>query len=911
MRSKVCLWLGNIVLMFPLWIQAQVLPTDFYDQKILSNLDFPTGIIFNDAGQGYIWQKKGVVRILRANGTLQTQPLIDIREEVSNWKDHGLMGFALDRDFLSNGYFYLLYTVDLHHYYHYGTPAYNPDSTVTFQATFGRVTRYQADAATNFSTVVPGSRKILLGVTAGDGIPITWEFHGLGSLITANDGTLLISCGDGSSSVGPDKGGDQLGTLASQALQAGIMSPDQDLGSYRAQYRGSLNGKILRIDPETGEGLPSNPYYEATEPRSPQSRIWAMGLRNPYRIVVRPGTGNHYPQFGAPGTLFVGDVGNGGWEEINIVDTAGLNFGWPLFEGLYWEWNFFLAGSPPHPQAPNPLYGDTGCGQEYLTFQDLMALPTPSGEISHPNPCNSSIAIPDSLPVWEQHMPAVIWSNSQWNPPIRTETMAFHEQGYPIGLSIADSLSSVEGEIFGGFSSLAGIFYTGDKFPEIYRGKYFGVDFSGWIKVFDFDENNHLKSITPFHLFAKDIIHLAANPANGALYYINLQGDIRKISYGGNPPPVAVIEADRYYGTGPLTIHFSGAASSDDMPISHYHWDFGDGSTSQDPQPIHTYAAGQNMPLGYTVTLTVTDSFGLTGHAEKIIGLNNTPPIVQISSLHNGDRFPSETSLVIDLKANVQDNESPDDSLIYEWRTFLQHNAHYHPDPPIYEKEPYLLINAIGCDGEDYWYRIELTVTDPQGLSSTSTRNIFPNCEGEPSVEWLQLGANPSSDKIQLSWRVDRSDLIDSFEVQRTADFFHFHRIGAVQAGTTLAHFYFFDDHTPLHGANIYRIKAWHRDRRLSFSNLIIENFPAAPTLKVFPNPTEGPIQIELAQALDSWVGVELFNQHGIRRMRRQLLTTPGEAVVHQVETSQLEKGLYFYRIINGSTSYAGKIYLR
>ncbi|MBK8704833.1 MAG: PKD domain-containing protein [Saprospiraceae bacterium] len=411
-----------------------------------------------------------------------------------------------------------------------------------------------------------------------------------------------------------------------------------------------------------------------------------MGLRNPYRIAIKPGTGNHYPQFGEPGTIFVGDVGNGGWEEINVVDTAGLNFGWPLFEGLYWEWNFFLAGSPPHPQALNPLYGDAGCGQEYLTFQDLMALPRPSGEIFHPNPCNPSIAIPDSLPVWEQRMPAVIWSNSQWNPPIRTETMVFHEQGYPIGLSIDDSLSTVEGEIFGGFSSLAGVFYNGDKFPEIYRGKYFGVDFSGWIKVFDFDENYQLKSITPFHLFAKDIIHLAANPANGALYYINLQGDIRKISYGGNPPPVAVIEADRYYGAGPLTIQFSGAASSDDMPISHYHWDFGDGSSSNDSQPVHTYNASPNMPLGYTVTLTVTDSFGLTDHAEKIIGLNNTPPTVQISSIHNGDRFPSETSLVIDLKANVQDNESPDDSLSYEWRTFLQHNVHYHPDPPIFEK---------------------------------------------------------------------------------------------------------------------------------------------------------------------------------------------------------------------------------
>jgi hypothetical protein len=687
------------------------------------------------------------------------------------------------------------------------------------------------------------------------------------------------------------------------------MSPDQDLGSYRAQYKNNLNGKVLRIDPETGDGLPSNPYYDASAPRSPQSRIWAMGFRNPYRIIVRPGTGNHYPQFGDPGDIYIGDVGNGSWEEISIADTAGLNFGWPLFEGLYWEWGFFLAGSPPHPDAPNPLYGENGCDQAYLTFKDLMALPTPTGEIFHPNPCNPLIAIPDSLPVWELQMPAIIWSNSQWNPPVRTEVMTFHELGHPTGISLADSLSTIEGEIFGGFSSLAGVFYTADQYPEIYRGKYFGVDFSGWIKVFDFDENNQLKSVQPFHVFAKDIIHLALNPANGLLYYINLDGQVRKISYGGNPPPVAVIESDRDFGPGPLTIQFSANSSTDDGPIAQYHWDFGDGSTSAEPEPTHTYTGTNPSPVGYTVKLTVTDTAGLSGTTEKIIGFNNTPPEVYISSIQNGDRFPPETSFVLDLKAAVSDAESNEENLTYEWRTYLQHNAHYHPDPPIYDLETYLLVNAIGCDGEDYWLRVELTVTDPQGLSGTSTRNIYPDCSGNPPLQWLYLNAEAIPDRVQLTWQVDLLQDVDSFEIQRTNDFFHFHRIGAVYdipSSSTILSFY--DTH-PVRGANIYRIKAWRKDQTLSFSNLEAVNYPAVTPIKVYPNPVDmGQFWVALKEAVDTTTGIELFDQSGIRRVKSSLATVPGENTTIHIDVAHLDTGLYFYRVTHEKNTYVGKI---
>ena len=88
------------------------LPTDFYAEEVSTNWDRPVGLTFDDNGQMYVWEKSGKVYIVDTNGTKLPQPLIDISEEVGDWRDHGLLGFALDPAFLTNGYFYLLYAVD-------------------------------------------------------------------------------------------------------------------------------------------------------------------------------------------------------------------------------------------------------------------------------------------------------------------------------------------------------------------------------------------------------------------------------------------------------------------------------------------------------------------------------------------------------------------------------------------------------------------------------------------------------------------------------------------------------------------------------------------------------------------------------------------------------------------------------
>ena len=887
-------------------LSAQDLPDEFYDEKYLGPFEFPTGITFDQSGRMFIWEKSGVVYIADSTGSLFSEPLIDISEEVANWKDHGLMGFALDPGFLVNGYFYLLYALDLHHYDHYGTPAYHADSTVLFQPTIGRVTRYKADPLTNFTRALPGSRKVLLGESIDTGIPLLYEFHGLGALEVGDDGTLLISCGDATSNAGPDTGGDSLGTMAGKALERGIISPDQDVGSYRAQYLGNYNGKILRIDPATGDGLPSNPFYDPEAPRAPWSRIWAYGLRNPYRFTVRPGSGSHFPEDGRPGVLYVGDVGNGGWEELDVVEAAGQNFGWPIMEGHGGNWPFFTRESPPNRMAPNPLFG-SGCDQEFFSFKDMFAILTIEGGRPPANPCNPVIPIENYV---VGYPPAILWSNSRWNPPTRAIVPFFNDRGEINGAEIGTPQAGVEGENFDGYSSLSGLFYPGSHYPEAYRGKFFAVDFSGWIQVMEFTEDNRLLRVEPFHRYARDIIHLALNPVDGKLYYVNLQGEVHRISFGGNPAPVAVINADKYYGPSPLTVQFDGTASFDsNLPITSYYWDFGDGQYSNEPSPSHTFASPGSGPNSFLARLTVADSLGASASAEAVISLNNSPPQVKITSFRDGDRYPlDQGTTLLRLAAEVGDKEHSNDELTYEWRTYVHHNAHFHPDPVDFEHETFTLISPLGCDEEEYWYRIELTVTDPEGLANTQSQSIYPYC-GDPFLEWAELAAGAEAGQVNLQWTADMEDSVRLFEVQRSPDFFSFKVLGAVQAqGGQGPNTYTFIDEAPRRGQNIYRVKAIREDGAYLFSNMANVGYPSSGFIQVYPNPARSFFRAALSEAKAGIVSLELFSNAGVRVYQGAWEAEPGQPFGRKILTQAFPNGAYHYRIINGAQEKVGKL---
>lgn len=344
--------------------RAQSVPAGFADVLVMGGWVAPQGAVWDANDRMYVWEKAGKVWIVE-NGVRLPSPLIDISPEVGDWRDHGFLGFALDPNFLTNGYIYMLYAVDRHHLMNYGTPNYNAATNEYYSATIMRLTRYTAVGPT-FNTVDPGSRLVLLGESPSTGVPLLHESHSTGTVLFGTDGTLLVTVGDGASYSSTDVGSASE-TYYAQALADGIIRPAENVGAFRSQMVNSFNGKLLRLDPATGDGLPSNPFWNPAEPRSAQSRVWALGLRNAYRCTLRPGTGSVDPAAGDPGTIYIGDVQWNTWEDMNVCIEAGMNFGWPLFEGMD-PMNSYMNTPTYNMDAPNPLYDGINCTIPYFRF---------------------------------------------------------------------------------------------------------------------------------------------------------------------------------------------------------------------------------------------------------------------------------------------------------------------------------------------------------------------------------------------------------------------------------------------------------------------------------------------------------------------------------------------------------------
>ena len=194
---------------------------------------------------------------------------MDLRAPVGGWRDFGLLGFVLHPNFESNGFVYVLFVLDRYWYFNHDQPGYDPGQLESqqFEATFGRISRFTADPATNLRTILPDSEVIFVGETPDDGIAILHQSHGTGQLVFGEDGTLLASNGDGASYSSADLGSASE-TYWSQGLADGIIEPWENIGAFRSQLVESYNGNILRLDPYTGEGVPSNPWFDAANPSS-------------------------------------------------------------------------------------------------------------------------------------------------------------------------------------------------------------------------------------------------------------------------------------------------------------------------------------------------------------------------------------------------------------------------------------------------------------------------------------------------------------------------------------------------------------------------------------------------------------------------------------------------------------------
>lgn len=243
--------------------------------SVVSGLSNPLDIeIPNDSsGRTFIVQQGGKILILQ-NGTVSSTPFLDITSKVTSGGETGLLGLAFHPKYSQNGLFYLNYT-----------------RTVSGQ----------------LQTVISENRVSMvnpnLADTSYERILITvnqpFDNHNGGQLAFGPDGFLYIGLGDGGS------GGDPLNN---------------------AQNKQVLLGKMLRIDVDhTSTGKPyaipaDNPF--ASSGGLPE--IYALGFRNPWRFSFDSPTKR----------LFVGDVGQDSFEEVDIV-TNGGNYGWNIMEGTH------------------------------------------------------------------------------------------------------------------------------------------------------------------------------------------------------------------------------------------------------------------------------------------------------------------------------------------------------------------------------------------------------------------------------------------------------------------------------------------------------------------------------------------------------------------------------------------------
>jgi len=242
-------------------------------ELIASGLPSPVGL--RNAGDGsnrlFIVNQGGTISIYK-NGQVLTTPFLDVTSKtVYDGAERGLLGLAFDPNYVTNGFFYIYYTSQ-------------PSAVVT-------ISRFSVSANPNVAD--PNSEVVLKTQTHSD-----FPNHNGGSLLFGPDGCLYAGIGDGGSGGDPNNNAQNLGTLLA---------------------------KIIRISPTDGTACaaaPGNPFVGVT---GALPEIWALGVRNPWRITLDRMTGD----------LWIADVGQNVEEEVDFQPpgVAGRNYCWSRMEG--------------------------------------------------------------------------------------------------------------------------------------------------------------------------------------------------------------------------------------------------------------------------------------------------------------------------------------------------------------------------------------------------------------------------------------------------------------------------------------------------------------------------------------------------------------------------------------------------
>ena len=274
----------------------------------------------------------------------------------------------------------------------------------------------------------------------------------------------------------------------------------------------------------------------------------------------------------------MGDVGWGTWEELNVVKAPGTNFGWPLYEG-HTGHDGYMSFDTQNGEELN-TFGPCA-GRTYYRFKDLLVQDNEAKNKTVYNPCNSSQLI-GTHNRYIHARPSIDWRHDDNIARVGK----FDGSGVATSPTIGTAASEVVGSPFGGNCTAGGVWYTGagNSFPPEYKNTFIAADYDGnWIRRLSIDFTDVVTRVDNFATNAGAVVCLTENPLDGSLVVVNISSNtVRKISFGGNIPPVAKIKANNYYSPATsLTVNFDGGDSYDqDGSIVSYAWNFGDPGSS-------------------------------------------------------------------------------------------------------------------------------------------------------------------------------------------------------------------------------------------------------------------------------------------------------------------------------------------
>ncbi|WP_030708064.1 PQQ-dependent sugar dehydrogenase [Streptomyces griseus] len=560
--------------------------------------------------------RDGTVRLTDAAGSTKTAGKLDVYTH----DEEGLQGIAVDPDFTANRFVYLYYSPLLN------TPpgdAPTTGSAADFAAWKGHLnlSRFVLKAD---GTLDLGSEKVVLEVESDRGQCC----HVGGDIDFDAAGNLYLTTGDDTN-----------------PFESAGYAPIDERTDRNPQFdaqrssgnTNDLRGKLLRIKP-TADGGYTVPAGNLFAPGTANTRpeIYAMGFRNPFRMSVDKESGAVYiGDYGPDAGTTDPNRGPSGQVEFNRVTQPG-NFGWPYCTGT---------------NTPTETYGE-------YTFPG-----GPSGAkyACASGPANNSFrntglaALPPAQPAW------IRYAGDAGSPP----------------------------EFGGGSESpMAGPVYNFDadldsavKFPASLDGRFFATEYGRkWIKPVEVKADGSPGTIDTFPWTGTQVMDSAFGP-DGALYVLDYGTGARnqalyRVEYlaGSNRSPVAKAAADKTSGTTPLAVSFSSAGSADPEGGNlTYAWDFGDGTTSTDPNPSHTYTTAGT----YNPTLTVTDPEGLTGTASLVVTAGNTAPTVTLTTPADGSLFSFGDSVPFTVTVSDPEDGTVDCSKV-KVTYLLGHDSHRH-----------------------------------------------------------------------------------------------------------------------------------------------------------------------------------------------------------------------------------------